>query len=304
VPLLVSGTYGSIIQHLEPHQIAGLPVPRLGDILEHEIHILVEQAAALRVKASAEFHNAIIGVEEAAGLPSFKDLQKSPKNLAIEVRSSDLEGRMDTNFHRGYHHDAVRPYKSHQAKGKTVASVAREIVEPVRFKRHEHDADLGVPLFGTGMLGDIDPQPLYRIAPFAGIDDYYVDERSVLVPRSGQIYGIIGRAFQPVGLVLKSVVTEDAIRVTCKTPTEAGYVFLALRSECGMRQLKARCFGGSIPHLDVTNIGKVLIPDLGPSKERELGGRACRVLQLRTDAINKENRAVELVENALRESVD
>ena len=182
--------------------------------------------------------------------------------------------------------------------------MASRIIEPVRFKRIEHEADLGIPFFGTGTLGDIDPQPLYRIAPFSGIDDYRVDERSVLVPRSGQIYGIIGRAFQPIGRVLKAAVTEDAIRVTCNTPEEAGYVFLALRSECGLRQLKARCFGGSIPHLDVNHIGQALIPDLGRSKELELGGRACRVLQLRTAAINKDNQAVELVENALRESAN
>ena len=29
-PLVVGGTYGAIIQHIEPHHIANLPVPRLG----------------------------------------------------------------------------------------------------------------------------------------------------------------------------------------------------------------------------------------------------------------------------------
>ncbi len=32
VPLLIYGTYGSIITHLEPKHIADLPVPRLGDV--------------------------------------------------------------------------------------------------------------------------------------------------------------------------------------------------------------------------------------------------------------------------------
>lgn len=30
VPIVVSGTYGAIIQHIEPDHISGLPVPRLG----------------------------------------------------------------------------------------------------------------------------------------------------------------------------------------------------------------------------------------------------------------------------------
>lgn len=302
LPLVLGGTYGSMIQGIEPEHISGLPVPRLGDDLEREIHALVERAADLRMNASAEFHAALIDLDKAAGLPSCEDLQKLPRSLISIVPSSGLEGRLDTNFHRGYHSDALRPYKSHQVKGKTVASSALEIMEPLRFKRIEHNAELGVPFFGTGTLGDINPQPLYRVAPFAGIDNYRVDGRSVLIPRSGQIYGIIGRAFQPIGRVLQSAVTEDAIRVTCETPEQAGYVFLALRSECGIRQLKARCFGGSIPHLDVTHIGRVLIPDLGHKRERQLGERACQVLRLRTNAITEENRAVELVEKAVKES--
>ena len=296
VPLVVSGTYGSIIQGLEPEHVAGLPVPRLGDSLEYEVHSLVEEAGELRKRASEEFRDAVADLEKAAGLPPSGEIQKSSHSLAVEVQSSELEGRLDTNFHRSYHYDAVRPYKSGGVKGRTVARAANSIVEPTRFKRIEHNNAMGVPFFGTGNLGDIDPEPLYRIAPFRDIDAYRVDERSVLVPRSGQIYGIIGRAFQPIGLVLKSAVTEDAIRVTCETPEQAGYIFLALRSECGLRQLKARCFGGSIPHLDVTHIGRVLIPDLGPKKERELGERASRVAKLRSLAIEKETRARNLAE--------
>ena len=52
VPLVVSGTYGAIIQHIEPHHIADLPVPRLGDAIKEEIHELIQKAANLRTEAS------------------------------------------------------------------------------------------------------------------------------------------------------------------------------------------------------------------------------------------------------------
>ena len=51
VPLVISGTYGSIITHLEPSHIADLPVPRLGKI-EDQAHELIQQAADLRTNAS------------------------------------------------------------------------------------------------------------------------------------------------------------------------------------------------------------------------------------------------------------
>jgi type I restriction enzyme S subunit len=300
IPLVASGTYGAIIQHLEPEHIWDLPVPRLGDALEHEIHALVEAAAELRVKASEQFQRAVRDLENQAGLPSSEELRRLPNAPIVIVQSSELQERLDTNFHRSYHYYALQPYQKHRGKGIPVASLVDSIVEPVRFKRVEHDnADNGIPFFGTGSLGDIDPQPLYRIAPFKDIDQYRVDERSVLVPRSGQIYGLIGRAMQPIGRVLKSAVTEDAIRVTCRTPEDAGFIFLALRSDCGLRQLKARCFGGSIPHLDVTHIGRVLVPGLEPHARRRLGEMALGVSKLRTEAINKEDRAQDILMAAI-----
>ena len=46
------GTYGSIIQHLEPSHVADLPVPRLSKTTERMVHELVEKAANNRVRAS------------------------------------------------------------------------------------------------------------------------------------------------------------------------------------------------------------------------------------------------------------
>ena len=42
LPLVVGGTYGAIIQHIEPYHIANLPVPRLGKKLEASVHNLVQ----------------------------------------------------------------------------------------------------------------------------------------------------------------------------------------------------------------------------------------------------------------------
>ena len=51
MPIILSGTYGSIVTHLEPHQLADLPVPRLGEA-ENQAHDLVQYAADLRVEAA------------------------------------------------------------------------------------------------------------------------------------------------------------------------------------------------------------------------------------------------------------
>src|SRR5713226_7061999 len=48
VPQVVEGTYGAIIQHIEPQHIADLPVPRLGDNVEEIAHLKIVEAARLR----------------------------------------------------------------------------------------------------------------------------------------------------------------------------------------------------------------------------------------------------------------
>jgi type I restriction enzyme, S subunit len=300
VPLVVSGTYGSIIQSIEPHHIADLPVPRLGRAQEQRIHALVEEAAELRTKASIEFGRAIVDLERTAGLPDAAELAQASASPFLAVESSRLEGRLDTNFHRPWHYAALQPFRAGKIKGVALGTLADTIVEPLRFKRTEHsEEDYSIPFFGTGSLGDIDPQPLYRVTRFPGIDDYRVDERTVLIPRSGQIYGIIGTAFQPIGMVLRSAVTEYAIRVNCTTPELAGFIFLALRSDCCRRQLKGRAFGGAVPQLDVVNVTSVLVPHLPRREVTRLGEWACRIAEYRTTAILKENEGRSLVEASL-----
>jgi len=67
VPLVTSGTYGSIITHLEPHHIAKLPVPRLGPI-EEQVHELVQMSADLLSTYQAKINEGTKLFFESAGL--------------------------------------------------------------------------------------------------------------------------------------------------------------------------------------------------------------------------------------------
>jgi type I restriction enzyme, S subunit len=300
VPLVVSGTYGSIIQSIEPEHIANLPVPRLEAELEHRIHVLVEEAAVLRCDANDLVERSLEEFERVAGLPPSAVLRNSPFPNEIVVKASELSTRLDTSFHGSYHYAALQPYLSGKVAAKTLGQLAESIIEPQRFKRVQMGpGEFTIPFFGTGSLGDADPEPLYYIPRKANIDSYRVNDRTLLIPRSGQLNGIIGCAYTPIGKVLTGAVTEDAIRVSFKSREDAGYVFLALRSEYGLRQLKARCFGGSIPHLDVGNVSGVLVPDLKPKVRLTLGADVSEAAKMRTLAIEKENEARALLTNAI-----
>ena len=67
LPLVISGTYGSIIKHLEASHIADLPVPRIGTI-ESQAHELVQHAADELTESSRLMKEATELLFRSAGL--------------------------------------------------------------------------------------------------------------------------------------------------------------------------------------------------------------------------------------------
>ena len=301
---ITGGTYGAIIQHIEAADIAGLLVPRLGGSIEQAIDELVTEAAALRAEATVTLKAAVRQLEEAAALPQLES-PAAPTPFSISsVRSTRAAARLDGFFHSAYHAAALSALVDARGGVCRVADgIAESIIEPVRFKRVPLPAsDFGLPFFGTSAIMRIDPEPSYYVSRrIPDADSYVVKKNTVLVPRSGQVSGIIGEAVLPYGGVLGGAVTEDAIRINCSHDEIAGYVFVALKSEYGRRQLKARAYGSSIPHLDVDQIGSVLIPRLASQERKYIGMLGAKVADLRDRAVSSERLAVSRVEAAMEE---
>lgn len=296
VPLVVGGTYGAIIQHIEPEHIANLPVPRLGAAFETKVHGLVERSAQLRSEAAQLLIDATTELENMVKLPRLEVPPSATPFSTQIVSSSVLRARLDGFFHSRFHSEALSALARIQTKA--LSELSSGIVEPLRFKRVAvDDASFGVPFFGTSPLFWTDPTPNYFVSrKMRNIEHYLVDRKCLLIPRSGQLSGIIGSVVLPYGDIVGGAVSEDAIRVYFESEEDAGFGLVALTSEYGRRQLKARAFGSSIPHLDVKHIGLVRVPDPGASQRRKLGAKGARVAQLRDEAVRVEREARSLLE--------
>lgn len=294
VPQVVGATYGSIITHIEPHHIADLPVPILPVEIQEKVHNLVVEAARLRTEASALLASSIRELETIMQLPHITAYE-AKKAGSTFVSSRALSSRFDALFHSQYHKSVIDPLLDlPQTSQTTVGRMAKFVIEPPRFKRiRVDDPDYGVPFFGTTALMWADPVPVYWIG---NAEQYKIDKKTLLVPRSGQLNGIIGHVVLPHGRIVGGAVTEDAIRIIANSPIEAGYLFIALSSEYGRRQLKARAFGSSIPHLDVRMVQRTIIPNPDSATMEDLGERGLSVSRFRSDAIEKEHLARTIVE--------
>lgn len=303
IPIITGGTFGSIIVHIEAENIADLPVPRIGS-MEEQVHNLVQLAANKRVEAIRTVEQATKLMESSAGLVQIGANKSDGIPFSVRaISSSSILNRMDGAFHSLFHREAIEALGSGCVPMTTVAEKSVSIVEPKRFKRIQiEDQAFGVPMFGTSALMWADPQPSFLIPKnMNGVDDLLVDQKTVLIPRSGQISGIIGTAVLPYGSLIGGAVSEDAIRIHCATDWIAGFLFIVLRSEYGCRQLKARAYGSSIPHLDVAQIGQILVPDLDDKLVKQIGALGCQSAVLRHEAIAHENEARALVERTIEE---
>jgi type I restriction enzyme S subunit len=304
VPLIVGGTYGAIIQHIEPRHIASLPVPIAPAHVQSAAHKLSEEAGDLRTKASAELRTIIHEIEQAADLPPLYGRYAGASPDISVAKAQLLGARMDGLFHSNYHRSVVDPLlRLPSARRTTVAEMASKLFWPPMFKRiHVEDLTHGVRFFGTSALMRADPDASYLLAKRTpGIEDLVVRETTVLVPGSGQLNGIIRHAVLPYGDVLGGAVTHDAIRIFAPDKPIAGYVFACLSSEYGRRQLKARAFGSSIPHLDAPRIGATVLPRIDDAPMRDLGLRAFAVASARDEAVKKEREARALVEQWIKQ---
>jgi type I restriction enzyme S subunit len=136
VPLVVSGTYGAIIQHIEPEHIADLPVPRLGKKLEEQVHVLVQEAANLRTESNAILRRAIGDVCKLWGHKdsSVMEAFRHPDVQTVTGEAVRTHMRFDAFFHSSpaIRSDQLLHDISARHEMKSVGEVTTEVFETTR----------------------------------------------------------------------------------------------------------------------------------------------------------------------------
>ena len=263
VPLVVSGTYGSIIQSIEPEHVASLPVPRLGDVLESAIHELIEQAGELRTQASHLKREAIRRFAELCDLPELMPAEKYATPYLGSARSDDLAERMDSTYYISPALEARADFDKvgRRWQSKSIGEIA-EVFIPTIFKRlYADDPAEGYPYITGADVFCIRPTSSQYLMNKVARENRLILERGMIVlHEAGQRYGLIGRSVM-VGRSLDGFAcTNNMVRLIPHDEMETGYVFAVLSSEHGLRLLKREAAGSSIPHLDARRIAAVEIP--------------------------------------------
>lgn len=305
VPIVASQAYGAIIQHIEPHHIEGLPVPRFDSALEQQIHDLVEESATLR----AEFQSGVVGATEdlfrTAGLEELIDLgwHDQPRDLGFEQRNLTPVTLRALNYQPKARRilDALLDVE-HLTLGEICQG--GQLGSGVRFKRVDAEPGHGaVCLIGQRQGFWIRPEGRW-ISPSQAPSGIFAKDETVMIPSQGTLgeNEVFCRAIFVTGSWLDYVYTQHFLRVATGTSDISGaYLFAFLRSEAMFRVLRSMSTGGKQQDIHETLRAQIPVPVL-TAPDRERITETIRIAyRKRDEADKKEDGALELLERAVLE---
>ena len=299
LPLVVSGTYGSIITHLEPHHIEDLPVPRLGKV-EDQAHSLVHKAATLRTEASELLKRATSSIKKKLAPPA----PKAKYSIAQVVSSSELTKTMRMEGHF-FNHRAreIDNWATGHINGNWSLGNIADVYDVPPFKHIYVEADYGVPFFTSGDLFKLErkPEKFLSKKETKALDKYILGRNWVLLARSGQLGGIICRP-QFSDSALEGAATSDhVIRIVPKnTKVPPGYIYAYLSTqEVGYPLLARTASGTSIPALWPTHLNSIPVVKADFTFMKAIDKEVRNAFEMRVKATYLEDEAHELIERAI-----
>ena len=301
VPLVTSGTYGSIIQSIEPEHIAGLPVPRLGKAVEGNAHQLMLEASSLRADGALQIAKTVERLT--TGLKLAINEEHSATEFSIcTVKSSNLNRRFDAPYHSLAAQWADKAVANSPARTAKLADVVKRYFKPPLFKRLWVD-ELE---FGRQFISGVDAYRYqaesvrYVSRKTPKFSEYILAEGMVIFQSAGQIYGLFGQPLFVSGWLSGLFAADDLYRLEAHSVTDGGFLFAFFKTNVGQMLLKRQACGNSIPRLWDPQIRDIRLPWPEESLRMLIGSEiidAHRKIELARVA---EANATALVEQAIK----
>jgi len=301
VPLVASGTYGSIIQSIEPHHISNLPVPRLGGV-ENKAHELVQRAADLRTEASRMIEAATAKMLTELDLPPLRSSNVTKLGWSA-ISSRNLRHRLDAPFHSPAALEAEAAVLNGRHPAERLKGVTDRLFKPPIFKRLWVDG----PEYGRQFISGSDAylyeanELRYVSTRTPNFDEFIVKRGWVIFQAAGQIYGLFGRPLFVSGWIEDIFCADDLYRIVPRTVADGAYIYLFLRTEHGQVLIKRQASGNSIPRVWDPHMEKFELPWPDEHVRERLAVPVIEAHDLIANALSIQKQAIALVEKAIEE---
>lgn len=305
VPQVVSGTYGAIIQHIEPHHISQLPVPRLGDEIENKVHEIIQKSSALlstyqiRVRDAT---NHFFGSVELKDIEPYEWTEKgSDISFYNTIKSSSSLRAL--NFNPRFQ-ELCASLKSREWKALGEICKPGTLRRGGRYKRIDAEPGFGYQILGQRQLFWLRPEGRW-VAKFALDNDVFVDSGTTLIAATGTLgeHELYCRSEFVWGSMTEFAYSELFVRVVADEQVmPRGCLFAFLRSETAFRLFRSISFGSKQQYLHPDFLPNIPVPLPAKEVQEEIHDLIVSAYEDRQKALELENKAIALVEKAIEEA--
>ncbi len=302
VPLVVAGTYGAIIQHIEPEHIRDLPVPRFDASFESAVNSKIEKAAQLLSDYQSWIQQATDTFFSSVGL---KDLElgewnDSGADTGFSVRSPDVASLRALNFNPRFS-ALVKKIKSGPYKKLNDICLPGTLARGGRFRRVDAHPDHAYQMVGQKELFWIKPEGRW-VAKSA------MDENSLGIPGAVMIaaQGTLGeselycRAEFIWGPWTELAFSEHILRVISdESIMPRGCLFAFMRSETAFRMLRSISVGSKLQDHHYKYRGELPVPYPEVNVQHEIHEKVVSAYEARHKATAMTDEAIEMVEQRI-----
>jgi len=149
------------------------------------------------------------------------------------------------------------------------------------------------PIYQPSTIMDIKPSPDGYISAVTdtNIDALRVSKGQVLMTCSGTI----GKVSFVSDTMDNLIFSHDLLRINCKKPSDAGYVYAYLKSKVGNKILLTNSYGAVITHIEPEHLATVPIPDAPDALKLKIGNLVIRSYTLRDESNALIDKATQLL---------
>ncbi|HGY4911204.1 TPA: restriction endonuclease subunit S [Citrobacter freundii] len=308
VPIVISGTYGAVIQHIEAHHIADLPVPRLGNI-EDKVNQLILKAADLRSEAISQVITATSKYIAAAGLNDISAIEwhKKSGKLGFAAALPNSNSLRAVNFI-----PLNKELESYVKTAKEWAYIG-DLTKPgtfrtgPRFKRIDSapDPEFGVELLGQRDCFTIRPDGRWLAKKHLPKDELmFLPEGSTMIAARGGLddSNSFARCQFITGKRTQYAYSQDFLRVIPEQDKILpGCLFAFLRSEMAFRMLRGYSIGSIQQEYHPEMVKWMPVPLIDQETANRVNELIVDAYRKYDEAIDCEDQAQSLIERAIEE---
>ncbi len=309
--LMTQGTFGAVIQHIEPNYLLDLPIPILSKAKEEKIHQIIIDSSKLRVEANKILIQAQSVIKEEIDLKDLETEQYDYFGSYSENRKTSIFSKnireIDSLTINAFNHSS-RTKKIKKSIEKLSSLPLEECLNNRRFfstgsfRRLEIDSPMSIKLINQSDIYHFKKKGKMLARKFVNTSRL-VEYGEVLIAGVGTLgeNETFCRAFFANEELNGQLISGEFIRMKTNNIVPSGYLFSWLSSDYGFRLIRSTQTGTKLCRPIQELLKDIPVPILEKSIMKKIDSKVKEAHTMIYQALQKENEAIALVEKEIEE---